>query len=471
MNKFKIALLPLLFTITLVPNAWSQKKVLSTPAKYIRPYNDILLNKSKDRNDGRLWCVFSDRNNNETFKSRKGKKVKKSKIGFLEQFYVLKEAGEWVKLVKDPGMDYTGKLSPQHEKYGWMHKSKLLLWTHALIDKETRNDHKVLIHKQSASQKVAEDQYNDQSIKSFAQPDLSGVPNEDLEDFQLFFIYKEQEESLLIGKTSWVANKEKIKEVIIGWVRQDQVIPWKTRVAIEPNWDAEAIRECKIRNQSIWWFSDVNVALQFQKGIKGSGRNVVLKTECLDERLPGAIIRFPLTRLINNNIIECYLTGQTGTPLATKAFIPYKIRGQSYPLFKYVVLLDRVELSELLKDMEDLNLIIGKPDLRYQLRNTWGAIIRRHLGNIHEKEFIEKSLPELTQIAYGLPLKNKYFQTIKYKDIIDSDTFSPEMLKNYTRVIKEKYDQLKFIFNDFSYPYSFNTNDVTYYWIDINLLP
>jgi len=138
----------LIITFLFISNSFGQltpKRTLEFPIKYRQPINeyDYLPASSDSVESGTAWMVLSDRDNNETSKDPDGDGGYKT-LRFLEIYFVIEEKGEYVRIVKDPGISSLD-LSANFIPYGWIHKSKLIMWTTCLKTPKARIARKAMV--------------------------------------------------------------------------------------------------------------------------------------------------------------------------------------------------------------------------------------------------------------------------------------------------------------------------------------
>lgn len=127
-----------------------------------------------------MWVVFSDRDENHTYQNPGGK-VKFKKANFLEAFFVIKEKGDYLKLVKyDPSIIENDLLSTKFkdrdkaEYYGWIHKSKVVLNKYSTTDiSSSFQDKSIIMISDTTSINNLNLYLNNDSIKVFKDPQLT----------------------------------------------------------------------------------------------------------------------------------------------------------------------------------------------------------------------------------------------------------------------------------------------------------
>ena len=142
----------------------------------------------------------------------------------------------------------------------------------------------------------------------------------------------------------------------------------------------------------------------------------------------------------------------------------------SKPLAKYVLFMDKVELTDLLKIFDELLNATSYNDKRKKMKEAWIEILRKHIGDSDEIDLENFQLGELSSKILCLPKKTD-FLSIKLVEITDPKKFSDYEFNKYLKSINEKRNNLKKIYQDKDYKYSFLSDDKTYYWIEEGLLP
>ncbi len=142
------------------------------------------------------------------------------------------------------------------------------------------------------------------------------------------------------------------------------------------------------------------------------------------------------------------------------------------PLFSPVLLLDANEFITILHKVNQLRRGTSTSgDRREMLYDTWVELLRRHIGIQPEGYFDEISIEEAAMMVFGVPMRSSMLRQIQLRDIHDPSVFSDVDLRRYILQISQKADQLDRIANMRDYPYSFISNDIKYYWINVNKLP
>ncbi|RZK62898.1 MAG: hypothetical protein EOO59_01295, partial [Hymenobacter sp.] len=172
------------------------------------------------------WVVYSDRANNPTYRES-NLAVKFKQLGFGEACYVLTERKGFLRLVKyDPklkvGTFYAHRLLKSRKTaayVGWVPKSQLLLANQAPTDSARAQPTLYCPALTSSRVLLSTGQYlRHDSLRLFAQPDLSGPLRKPLKIYDLAYIYKfsESGREALLGTADWFAP-DSVARQLLGW--------------------------------------------------------------------------------------------------------------------------------------------------------------------------------------------------------------------------------------------------------------
>lgn len=211
------------------------KKVKYMPKSYERPAESINVN-SNTSNSGLPWIVFSDREDNYTTTSPGGSLIMKQ-ISFMEPFYVSKEENGYLKLIKyKAGMIRGRKINDKKSaiSYGWIPKSKLLLWQRAFSNQKTGYAEKAIGIVNGKNALTEPKFYFDStdSILVYNTPELKDRRGK-VRLHEIAYIYKKSEDGkkYLIGSDDQLVADAALKS-IYGWVSAEAVHSWGDRLYI-----------------------------------------------------------------------------------------------------------------------------------------------------------------------------------------------------------------------------------------------
>jgi hypothetical protein len=255
---------------------------LRTPNYCLRPTGQVLGKvpdnmRDPNKNDG-TWVVYADRDEDSVYLDKNLTKFKTT-VDFLSAFYVLEETENAVRIIsfqqKDIRIKVKDKVKFNPEEateVGWMPKSKLLLWQTSLIDAQTgflrkavpvqklsvgQTDSKVAAEKLRVGKGVC-DFYKSPYIPKYD-------PTSDVNFFKYLFIFKEENNRLLLGKINEVTVGS-IQTYIYGWVPKGQVHQWNNAVCLRVNYDEKAVKERVSKGIDVSFFRTPEEAERFGKG-------------------------------------------------------------------------------------------------------------------------------------------------------------------------------------------------------------
>lgn len=217
---------------------WTSIKKM--PSNYDHPSSSMDVSKTKK---GKIpWVVFSDSDNNPTYTSNAGV-TKLKEMQFMQPFYVIGEKSGFLELIKfDPSV-YFKKFGRYKVKnrlsavyYGWVPKSRLLLWRKSMEDPRSHfplkaivilNDTKTLYHPTKY--------FFEDSLKISSSSSMNNPKVKDITQFSIVYIYKTSEDGSrsLIGRTSQL-TQDNYKKAMIGWVSSATVQKWGTHLFLTP---------------------------------------------------------------------------------------------------------------------------------------------------------------------------------------------------------------------------------------------
>ncbi|QMW03010.1 type VI secretion system protein TssR [Spirosoma foliorum] len=191
---------------------------------------------------GSPWIVYSDRNNNITFRSSNGTTPFK-KMGFMEAFYVLKERNGYLKLIKyDPalviGNKFSKRVIPDRKAvvyYGWALKSRFLLANQSSRSSDQRRAQIVsAVLAQPALLTNPEHYLSNDSIRLYMDPSQQALADTRMRLYDLAYVYKlsETRRQALVGRASWFPT-DSVKQIMLGWTPIEVLQPIGQRLFIE----------------------------------------------------------------------------------------------------------------------------------------------------------------------------------------------------------------------------------------------
>lgn len=231
---FIIAPIYLFAQINIFKNKFD-KKVEYIPNQYEIPFESNTSNSNSSKN---IWVVFSDRNNNITYKDPNQSKEYKT-INFLDSFLVLKTSGEMLEIIKYNSSIIKSKnimKDPEKvENYGWINKSNLLLNSKSILDKSNKQPFKyVTILNGTQLFPNLFNNWDGKWIPVYSDPELKYLKiDTKIKVNEIVFVYKKNKNKWLIGKRNSFSTTNS-KGILLGWVDAGYIQQWSSRLCITP---------------------------------------------------------------------------------------------------------------------------------------------------------------------------------------------------------------------------------------------
>ena len=200
-------------------------RLKQTPREYSKNYCGEPYIAPRNEYSKESWIVFSDRDNNISYRNPGGK-VKFKDVNFLQPFFVIKEKGDYLRVIKydsaivDNAL-FSGKIKDRKkaEYYGWMPKSMLLLTRQSVTDITTGFKNKqVSIITDTASLNDPKLFFIQDSVRIFKNPNLS-ADNGIIPLYEILYTLKlsqDRNKTLVARKT--IVSPDSAQTDILGWV-------------------------------------------------------------------------------------------------------------------------------------------------------------------------------------------------------------------------------------------------------------
>ena len=483
------------------------QEVLQVPVQYHLPvYQSDGSETAAQIVPNKPWIVYSDRDLNFTY-DQPGSARRQRVLSFLEEFFVLEERGDYLKLLKDAGINRL-TLSEYAVEYGWISKENLLLSQRCMVTPDKQFDQTVL------TIKTVEHYQLQHSTNAFALEFRRGpaerypYTRHTAAFFQMYFVYKSTETSLLLGKEVRIPEGIEDKfEVILGWAPRSHLFFWNSRIALEPNWDFEAVQE-RQSGLPIKLFDSRNAAERYASQQSVDAEHVLWDADPLDAaRTPGNIPRmlvlqkddtdstifklYATTQLFNqtnktdaifpaglqqlfiaNKLTakDIQLVQQHQIPLFFQAYSANGIAQQTHPLFKKLLFISLSELHKILEVMENLSTALASPSPRQRFYEVWQTILPDYWSQLPDSAIAIKTIGEIHEKVFGLS-GNSPIEHLKLEEVLSNERFGENQLAEFSNVLVTKKRGLEHIFNSNDYPYQMYSGTTKYLWIEENMLP
>ena len=189
-----------------------------------------------------------------------------------------------------------------------------------------------------------------------------------------------------------------------------------------------------------------------------------------DEYHP-AVINF-LSKLQGLSNEEIELMKHKNYQFSMKGYTVKTVKNLKYPIFKESLFLSREDLLGIITRLNSLCGISGTmSNRRKNMQNSWIDILESIIGSDKREEIMNMTVDDLHNIVFGLPSQSKFTSEVKLRDIVEPTVISDTQFEQYAIYLCNKNDGLRAIVNDQKYNESFVSNNITYYWIPMEIFP
>jgi len=342
------------------------------------------------------------------------------------------------------------------------------------------------------------------TMKTFSSPYLT-FEHRQTTGFQIFYIYKRSNNKILIGKKITNDSKNDFDN-IVGWGLVDALLNWDNGLALEANFDSDAVNERMGHNVKARVYSTERQARGLINDPYDTNLIYYWDNDSFGFRESGKRFRLPVIN-IHNNIITCLVIGVMGfkdntnqkkvdfdvispyistylegflskaeinrmklkqTLVSVKGYVPIKIDNFEYPLFKIIKIFERQELGKIVVSLQVL-LEGAEVNGRKSVKSTLIELLQSQ-EEMKKYTLRNMTLNEANLQLFGLPLKDILSENHRIKDITDPSVFSDNDFRKYLDILKDSFEKLDEIYNSNNYPYLFRSNDTPYYWIEYDVM-
>ena len=212
------------------------------------------------------WTVWSDRNNNQSYEDPDINSKKQEKYAFMEEFFVIEATPKFLRLAKAEMINDVSRIVEDYligdwTDCGWIPKSNLLLSYHCLVkNKQNLMPKKVIIMNSSNTIKKESVKYSD-FAKFRKGPSANAEEIGEASLFEFYHIFKQieidEKKLYLIAPYEIIDIFSENKTIGMGWIGEEKLIYWDTKVAVEKNWDPQAVEEFDENEQRLlFWRTD-----------------------------------------------------------------------------------------------------------------------------------------------------------------------------------------------------------------------
>lgn len=305
-----------------------QTKVMPLPDALERPDTKLLdeerLLKALQKinsNSKTPWVVFTDNDQTVTYQQPLGGGTFR-KLNFRDFFYVTDMKKGWIQIGKATLKKGRDIEKGSYQNYGWVRLGDVLLWPGGLRDEVTGIHKKAfLLNKVGDIEAIIKEGSRKELVKIYNGPARETTIGEKT-IYEFYFILKVVNNRYLLAKDAALNpdNPRQATESIVGWVRQNRVAEWNTRIALEPNFEEAAFLERKNnRHLQVAAYSSEESAkthsldgVAQRSGLYWANDPVIIPPNQLAQSNPrrykGGVVRFPMLY----NAGQYYRTGVIG---------------------------------------------------------------------------------------------------------------------------------------------------------------
>lgn len=308
----------LIITSVVVFNAvaWSQPraqgmKVFIRPSEYHSAPYRILKKSDQSKTLGgvRPWVVCSDRESNQTYLEPDSLSQVVNRLSFLQTLFVVGETEDFIQVVafdKDAIDLNTNTITKDVTSFGWLPKSKALLWMHCMVDADTKFSRKCLAVNSIKTLAEIGSYVNNDKLILYTQPGGNNPTDSHVLLYNFVFIFKEEGDYYLVGKKMNMVEGS-VQNDILGWVSKDIVQQWSHRVALEPLAEGAGY-EREEKSMPIRVFTSKQDAVNYGNGGFFDVNNVIAYEDKYAKPLKPSVPRLPILEEVSKEPL-IYYTG------------------------------------------------------------------------------------------------------------------------------------------------------------------
>lgn len=451
----------LLFPLVLAAQKNLPIKIMGIPQEYIVPEYNADRSNVLSINTGAYWEVFSDRSNNNLFRTSEAKEIG-SKASLNDTYFVNNMVGEYLHVYSDPSPDlnnfYLGKTAVDK---GWINMHDLLLWRHCLIDGKTKQNIQAMTFGQEDMYNTQENSGNSKTgVEVYNDPELLQKRKIYTEARQLYFVYKIEPKAILLGRERKIPFGTDPMEIIIGWVPIDFCYLPQSRTWIMPNDSPEALSEMSSKNIAPSIFFDQEQAIRFRKTSKADKKFVIWNYQPESDK--NDWIYFPLIKE-QDGIEKIKMVDDD----FKTAYAPWKPDSMQYPLFKYVTLMSNQELMEVVLNMRSVIDNSSTVLDRQKLKLTLILLMKKEYPNLEEEKILNYKLKEIFENLFWITNSSEAVLNNSVRKLTDESLIPDSFLIPFLAKMRTSLDELSRLSTGKNSKLTFVSNSTRYYWVDL----
>ncbi len=417
---------------------------------------------------GTQWLIYSDREKNTTYLGADGADPTGT-MGFLEPAYVTNIKGDWLHISSDPTPGLDGILSKSAVDRGWIAKQSVLLWKSSLRDKlgkATQSVQLFTLRQDELFGFTGNGDKKHQGISIYHDPFFKNKTNLLTEPLELYFVYKEENNALLIGKETRIPVNSDPNEVILGWIAKDYGYILDTRIWISLNHSPLAQKEFETKGIMPTILADRQQAIDFMQTTSINKNYIILQLPIANSGTDWHC--FPLVSesegIYKVTLIEDEIKA---------GYCPNTIRGVENPLFTKVTLISISELNRVVSNMHELLDAAVEPINRELLTSTLLKLYKRDAYELNDETVFALTIKDVMDNLFWIINDDMLWFKNPFSKLND-ETHIPdnEILILLKKIMGSEVELNKLVNNTkLELPVSFVSNNTRYVWVDITKFP
>jgi hypothetical protein len=256
------------------------------------------------------WIVASDRSENPCYVSSSSSSGKrKNQMDLMETAAIIEIENGFAHLIQE---NESGRISSRWPKIpsnakdlGWILLENLLLFPRARTNENLIYEKAMVLTTIDANIKDSNFELS-HTVDFKKDPELQLKANKSSNTFEIYFIYKKVNSSVLLGKSDFLSLSDQDKGNILGWVPASSVTFWNQRNCLEPNSKPDAVADFKQKGVLEWSIFgseaiDLNETRNFAKtGVISNSKRRVKHRPFPNKRPGGYEMRNPIIEQVDN---------------------------------------------------------------------------------------------------------------------------------------------------------------------------
>jgi hypothetical protein len=413
------------------------KKILMRPPEFKSPTETTAQTLTNSGSDKGIdpWYVYSDRKPNYSFTQPGGIELFQS-LDYLNQYFVIDEEADFLRLAKANDYDPVEFTLPEDAvDMGWVKKHNLLLWPGCIVTDQGRIEKKAMVMNTVdlvKAKRLNIEKLESDKVQFYYSSSLRESTGRESTMFEVFFAYKITDTAVFLGNKDRAREETELEiaNMILGWVPRNRVVMWDHRVAVEPNWDKEAVIEREKNDIKAAVFPGEQEAREFMYGSAGLLSAIIdessIKGEYYDERMIGEWFRYAVYHE-KDGIMNLGVTGEINTPKGeldkiSKAQIDRQVSIARTKLRNINIVFVIDGTNSMQPYLESVSMAIDRS--MDQLSRKYPEEIRSNIrfGAAVYRDHAEKErLIEVKNLTSNYKEVSGFLQNIEAKDIYDED--------------------------------------------------